>query len=130
MPPESGCRRCIATGAAEAWDRTRDLVIGTDIVAESHFRISVRGCPYCAQNYVWVFCETIDWADGDDPQEWLLVPVTAVEAQRFIVAGEPGAAEVLGNLVPRHYLRRRFGRQDDVPTAQWVTGAVILPPHD
>lgn len=37
-------------------------------------------CPACSQRFVSVFTETIDWADGEDPQYWTVMPITAVEA--------------------------------------------------
>lgn len=34
-----------------------------------------------------VFFETIDWADGDDPQVWVLIPITDSERDSLREAG-------------------------------------------
>lgn len=130
MTAGSGCQHCSDADAAVAWVRARDLLREIEIVAESHFGITVCRCASCAQDYVWIFCELIDWADGNDPQEWLVVPVTPTEAHRLASAGELGVGAALGGLSARRYLRRWFGRQDEVPQACWASGVVLLPPHD
>jgi hypothetical protein len=38
------------------------------LVDESHFIVSIRRCVRCGQHFLIMFCERIDWADGDDPQ--------------------------------------------------------------
>ena len=50
-----------------------------DLIDESHFHVMILTCPHCAQRFVSVFTETIDWVNGDDPQESTLLPVTEAE---------------------------------------------------
>jgi hypothetical protein len=120
---ETGCQSCTDANAELAWARALALRERSVIVDESHFRITVRRCASCTQDYLWIFAETVDWIGGDDPQEWLVAPVSADEAQRLTEAG-------IVDLSIRRHLRRSFGRDDDTPSAQWSSGGINVPPHD
>ena len=50
-----------------------------DLIDESHFHVMILACPSCAQRFVSMFTETIDWVNGDDPQDSTLLPVTEAE---------------------------------------------------
>ncbi len=88
-PPESfGCARCYGKDADAAWTFLSDSQWRHRLVDKSHFDISIRPCPDCDQNYVWIFTEFIDWADGDDPQYWNVLPLTQEETETLAVQGE------------------------------------------
>ena len=40
----------------------------------------VLQCRRCDQRFLSVFTETIDWQDGEDPQQWAVLPITNEEA--------------------------------------------------
>ena len=83
---EFGCVRCWPADAEAAWEARRALARSAELIEESHFHVMLLACPACDQRYVSVFTETIDWADGDDPQHWSLLPVTAAEAAELTSA--------------------------------------------
>lgn len=100
------------------------------IVEESHFSVRVVACAACGQRFASVFAERIDWRGGDDPQDWLLVPVSADEAQALIAAGESGVERALAALAPERHLVRSFPRDAGAPSAAWRTGPLFVPFHD
>lgn len=59
------------------------LVHAGALVDESHLIVSLRRCPACAQRFLWVFTERIDWTGGDDPQTWTILELTDEEADRL-----------------------------------------------
>src|SRR5262249_26340831 len=75
------------------------LKIDSRLIDESHFTVVLRSCSQCHQRFVSVFSETIDWAGGDDPQYWAVLPITEGEAERLSRAGE-GADSELRTLAP------------------------------
>ena len=79
-----GCDRCWPP-FADAASKTRGALnhVGT-LIDESHFHVMILACPHCTQRFVSVFTETIDWADGDDPQYWSLLPLTGAEAADLV----------------------------------------------
>lgn len=84
-----GCTRCWPAEAEAAWEARNALAVVADVIDEPHFHVMLLACPRCGQRFVSVFTETIDWADGDDPQAWCLSPVTTAEAAGLV---RPGAA--------------------------------------
>jgi len=55
-----------------------------ELVDESHFHVMILVCPNCAQRFVSIFTEQIDWVRSDDPQYWQLMPITRMEADSLI----------------------------------------------
>jgi len=82
-----GCERCWPADANAAQEARRTLTQEADLIEESHFYVKIRVCPSCSQRFLSVFTETIDWEDGDDPQYWTLLPLTAAEAADLIQQG-------------------------------------------
>ena len=97
MPENSlfGCPACFQAEAAAAWDAMRQFPRLAHLVDESHFDIQILECPQCGHRGVQVFTETIDWADGDDPQYWSVVPLTLAESEELIAQ----AKQVDGNRI-------------------------------
>jgi hypothetical protein len=118
--PESACEQCTDADAATAWKRSSSLGFATKIVDESHFDVALRRCSSCGQ----------DWVDGRDPQDWLMIAVTATEAQSLADAGEAGVSRALIDLSPRAYLCRSWGSSDGAPRIYWTRGSIFLPRHD
>jgi hypothetical protein len=75
-----GCEHCWPSAAEAALAAKSTLVRKKDLIDQSHFHAMIRACPHCAQRFVSVFTETIDWMDGDDPQYCTLMPITEMEA--------------------------------------------------
>jgi hypothetical protein len=123
-----GCGRCWPPGAAAAWAAFLALPVEAELADESHFAVAIRACAACGQRFVAVFTELIDWADGEDPQDWTVLPVTAAEAAALAEAG--GALELaLNALAPhRRSLHRDFPKGGR-PRALWSSG-ILVGPHD
>lgn len=135
MPPPTRCicqiDDCIA--AQEAIRRARSDP-GTDfLVDQSHFIVSIRRCrrPLCGQSFLTIFCERVDWADSDDPQTWLAVPITAEEAGRLRLAGIDQDEDALLRILTGE---RRFlfnDRPKGAPaTLEWKQRTLFIPAHD
>ncbi|HOB53846.1 MAG TPA: hypothetical protein PK176_13860 [Acidobacteriota bacterium] len=123
-----GCNRCWPPWASAAWEAFLALSVEAELVDESHFAVAIRACAACGQRFVIVFTELIDWADGEDPQDWTVLPITAAEAAALVKAGA-AIVPALAALAPRRRsLRREFpkGRR---PRAHWDSG-ISVGPHD
>jgi hypothetical protein len=123
-----GCDRCWPAAAEDAAAARDALALEAVLVDESHFIVAIRVCPACAQRYVTVFTETIDWAAGDDPQYWTRMPITETEAAEL--EGSDVVDEAMLNaLAPgRRSLRHDHPKGGPARTS-WGTGLVIGP-HD
>ena len=101
------------------------------LVDESHFGVSIRQCVRCGQHFLTLFCERVDWADGDDPQTWAAVPVAEGEAAKLQAADVAADEHVILGIITSD---RRFlvhdmpkGRPDRLV---WQTGRPYVPAHD
>jgi len=102
-----------------------------ELVDESHFGVSIRQCVQCGQHFLSMFCERVDWVDGDDPQVWVAAPVTEDEAAKLraadVAADEMAILRIIGN-------DRRF-LFHDMPKGgpdrlEWITRRLFIPAHD
>ena len=83
-----GCERCWPATADAAWQARAALETEHELIDESHYHVTIRACCACSQRFVAVFTETVDWVDGDDPQYWTLLPVTAAEVAKLLQQGD------------------------------------------
>lgn len=79
MSEAFGCKACWPESADAAWEARATLREPRHLIDESHFHVMILKCPACSQAFVSVFTETIDWADGEDPQYWITLPLTPEE---------------------------------------------------
>lgn len=91
-PPSAGCSLCLPSDPAAAWEARRSLTRDAELIDESHLHVQLLSCATCRQSFASVFSESVDWADGDDPQYWCLVPLSPEAAVAL-----PGLEE--GNLL-------------------------------
>ena len=124
---------CICGGddslaAMEAIRKTEHIAT---LVDESHFGVSILRCVQCRQHFLSLFCERVDWADSDDPQTTVAVPISEDEVQRLktanVAADENAILEIVAN-------ERRF-LYHDMPkgapeTLAWKTRTLFIPGHD
>lgn len=130
MVEGTGCTTCWPDDADAAWRARASLEPVAVLVEESHRRVVVERCPRCAQRYVYVFCETIDWAGSEDPQFRSLLPLTDAEAERLLAPGAASDDAALAAIAPgRRSLARDFGREDAAPRTYWSCG-LRTGPHD
>lgn len=121
-----GCARCWPSDASEAWEARAGLTRAAELIDQSHFHVMILVCPDCAQNFVSVFTEQVDWEDGEDPQYWKLFPLTRAEAKhltrrRRSVTG----ASLKGFGSDRRCLQTDFPKGVDEPYSVWTTGLFI-----
>lgn len=126
------CRcSCVADDPVSAKAAIRKAEHIIRLVDESHFGVSISRCKQCTQHFVTLFCERVDWADGDDPQTWVAVPVSADEVQRFRAADIAADEYAILDIVSGD---RRFLYHDMPKGAAeklvWKTGPLFVPGHD
>jgi len=126
---EFGCGRCWPADASAAWVARAELSRVRVLIDESHFIVAILACPVCAQRYLSVFTEMIDWEGGEDPQDWTLLPITGGEAEGLIreaASLDEMSLNALGR--ERRSLRRDHPR-DEPPRVFWGSG-ILIGPHD
>jgi hypothetical protein len=100
-PAESfGCAQCWPESADAAWEAWTRLTTDATLIDELHFIVSLRACSGCKQRFVAVMTETVDWADGEDPQYRTLLPLTPDEAQALASRGSGVSESMLNGLGP------------------------------
>ena len=120
-----GCARCWPADADECYLSLPELVREISLIEESHFGVSIRSCGHCRQLFLAVFCETIDWADGEDPQFWTLLPITRDESSALSQRGSAlSEAELSAVGTGRRSLRRDWPKGTP-PRTYWATGLSI-----
>ena len=87
---EFGCASCWPAGADAAWEARQSLGREAELTDEPHFHTMLLVCGACGQRFLSVLIETVDWANGDDPQHWSLLPLTAHEAAELRGGGTAG----------------------------------------
>lgn len=82
-------------------------------------------CPGCAQRFVSVFTEIIDWKDGDDSQYWTVLPITESEALDLVQQGHTLTEKKLNTLGRGRRCLRRDYPKGTVPCISWGVGISI-----
>jgi hypothetical protein len=123
------CPACLPPQAEDAWNGVGELTIDARLIDDTHHIVLLRSCPACGQRFVSVFAELIDWADGEDPQFWTVLPITEQEAASLSAADEAGVISMIYGLGPdRRSLSHDHPKGEDAKSF-WSTG--IKPrPHD
>ncbi|MGC4044644.1 MAG: hypothetical protein QM758_12690 [Armatimonas sp.] len=115
-----GCGHCWPDSAEAAWKFCVRLKENRVFLEESHCRVALRQCHKCGQSFLYVFTETIDWVNGEDPQYRSLLPLTEDEVSHF--AKSEFTEETLRGLrVPRYCLQRDLP-DSDPPRVYWSAG--------
>jgi hypothetical protein len=125
-----GCDHCWPVEAEAAWSATCKLMRDTELIDESHFHILIVKCNQCAQRFISVFTEMIDWENGNDPQYRILLPITDFEAVSLIQNRDSISEDVINALGKgRKSLRRDFPKDAASPYTYWGSG-IFVGPHD
>ncbi len=122
------CNTCSPPNADDAWGALRLLRLEFELVDESHFMIKLRSCPNCQQHFLSVFAETIDWADGEDPQFWCLLPITPAESKMLSGSGGESVSQLYALAPDRRSLCHGSPKGGD-PVSYWSSD-VVIGPHD
>lgn len=120
-----GCATCWPADPEAAWEAGRKLRPEIDLIDESHFHAALRSCGRCGQCYLTIFTETIDWVDGEDPQQQTRLPLTAEEATSLRSLSSPPEESALEGLgAGRRSLRREYDKGAE-PRSYWSLGLRI-----
>ena len=122
---EFGCEHCWPAAAEAAWLARGALKEINTLFDESHFHVMILECPRCTQHFVSIFSETIDWAEGDDPQYWQLLPITETEAVNLLEQGNSLTETTLETLGPGRRSLHRDYPSGAAPHVFWSTGISI-----
>jgi hypothetical protein len=122
-----GCDSCWPASTESASEARRSLSIDARLIHESHFSIIIFSCPKCRQRFVSVFTEMVDWADGEDPQLWTVLPITEQEVTKLSEAG-CRITSMLNALAPQRRSLCRDFPKGEKPTAYWSLGISVGPP--
>lgn len=123
----AGCDRCWPESPDQAWDALPSLVVEKELVDESHFMVKIRCCPVCSQRFVSVFTELIDWSDGEDPQSWIVLPISQSEALK-LEASKSITTDLNVFASDRRSLRHEHPKGSGAHTF-WGAG-ILVGPHD
>lgn len=124
-PADFGCEHCWPTTPDAAWEASQALDRAADLIDESHFHVMIVACPSCTQRFVFVFTETIDWVDGEDPQYWTLLPITAAEAAELVRQPGPTTEAQLDALGPNRRCLRHDHPKGAESRSYWSTGSSV-----
>jgi len=125
-----GCKRCWPSSAEAAWEARGELKREELLIDKSHYRVMILLCSACAQRFISIFSEKIDWAGGEDPQFWTVVPLTIEESENLgRRRGSMSEAELMSLAHGRRSLQRDFPKGADKPSVFWATG-IWFPAHD
>jgi hypothetical protein len=124
-----GCGRCWPSSAEAAWEARKGLAQVAELIDESHFHVMILACPSCAQRFVSIFTESIDWQDGDDPQYWQLLPITEAEDVDLLRHQDSLTETELNALGRGRRSLRRDHPKATEPRIFWGTG-ISIGPHD
>jgi hypothetical protein len=121
-----GCERCWPWEAMAAWEARQGLAKVAELVDESHYRVIILSCPNCCQNFLSVFTEMVDWAGGEDPMYWTVVPVDAGEVAALTDPTRvPRESDLEAMARDRRSLLRDFPKDASKLTVGWGVGLRI-----
>lgn len=131
MTTEFGCPACWPDDPDAAWSAWLSLnPTATALVQESHFSVKTAACTTCGQPLITVFVEEVDWVDGEDPQYWTVMPVTAGEVGQLDTTSWTLVHEINGLGQGRRCLRRDFPKGQDEPRCYWAPTFSAGPPRE
>lgn len=123
--------RCVSEDTLAAQESIRKAGRVAELADESHFMASVRRCHSCGQRFLTLFCGRVDWADGDDPQTRVAVPVSEAEAKQLQTANIATDENMILHIVRGE----RCFLYHDMPkgaaeTVVWMMRRLFIPEHD
>ena len=125
-----GCAACFGGSANDARAARDRLECRDRLVDESHFGVSIRACRACGQRFVHVFSEAIDWTGGNDPQSWLLIPVSAEEVDGLRDLDEVAIERAIVALSPKRRCLDEYWPPHGDSSVRWCAGPCLIMPHD
>lgn len=124
-----GCDNCWSSDAAKAWAAVTRIPIEEYLVDESHYIVSIRKCPSCAQRYLQVTTETVDWHDGEDPVHRTILPIDDAERATLTTNGPPDTSVLEAVGAGKRSLEYDWPKGQEKSGTYWGTG-LLVGPHD
>lgn len=119
----TGCPHCWSTSADAAWQFRQQLLNEQTLVDDPHFSVLLLRCPICAQAFLSIFTEMVDWLGGNDDQEWTLLPLNSKETADLLKQDNLLEEERINTLGEgRRSLRYTFPHRENNSSAWWSTG--------
>jgi hypothetical protein len=127
---EVGCGTCFKNDAVAVWKERPRFPLIRRLIDEPHFIVSIVACPDCAQRFLSVFTERIDWVNGEDPTESSLFPLSEDDAARVAALGPDDDLLQLDCLrQSRRHLRTDWPNAGP-KQAWWTTDSLRIGWHD
>lgn len=124
-----GCAKCWEGEAESAVEKLNSLPGHALLLDESHLIIGTRRCADCGQRFVTIFTETIDWADGEDPQHRSYVPVSESELAQVTQADESAKYNLLLEMGRGRGTLEWDNPKSGIKKMHWSAG-LFYRPHD
>jgi hypothetical protein len=106
---EFGCGICFQSSTPAAAWKSRPFAHLHTLVDDSHFGIQIMRCQSCDQRCVKIFMEWVDWANSDDAQCWIVIPLTHDESLELIARGANVSVQRISDIsANRQYLWADF----------------------
>jgi uncharacterized protein YbaR (Trm112 family) len=129
-PGAVGCNTCFGSDASVVWENRRRFEFIERLVDESHYVVSIIACPDCAQRFLSVFTEKVDWVNGEDPTENSIFPLSRDEAASVVAKGDALNLEGLDFLgESRRHLRSSWPSSGP-RQLWWATGRLQIGSYD
>ena len=121
-----GCAQCWPSSAEAALEASNALVLGQELVDDSHLGVMIRKCATCGQLFVAVFLEHVDWQGGDDSQYWTLMPITEAESVELTAMHKVAAIARLNGLPSQRRCLQKDHPTGGPDTVSWGSGLWIV----
>jgi hypothetical protein len=92
--------------------------------------VTLKACLDCRQLFVSVFCESVDFVNGNDPQGFLVVPISADEAQTLRGLDESATERAVLALTPKRRCLDAYWPSSGPKDIAFCEGPTLLAPHD
>jgi chorismate-pyruvate lyase len=124
-----GCATCWPDDALTASTWTPAGNAAETLVDDSHFMVHLAQCDLCGQRYVSIFCETIDWAHGNDPQTSIRFAVTDQHAGELRTCDDRSIGRALARIGSTTRRIEAWWPSNGSTSPHWAEGPFRLPPH-
>lgn len=123
-----GCSCCWPASVDEAWLAQTSSTLKKYLIDESHYTVGIWICSTCAQHFLNVTTETIDWQAGEDPAYVTYMPITQAEVTA-LEESSPPTKSILNAVGPGRRCIQYDYPGGQPPSVRWGTG-ILVGPHD